>query len=111
MNDEKSAIQLGPNAEASAAGGNAARLGGGSERKTFEGLERGMVLAGNVFLPGTVSDELSSSYYESSNVFLCSSAGRRTSASFLSRQCTIANLALGQAVFPKSFATATVACL
>ena len=58
LNDEKSSIQLGPTAEASATGGTAGRRGEGAERKTFEELERGMRLAGNVFLPGAVSDEL-----------------------------------------------------
>ena len=75
LNDEKSSIQLGPTAEASATGVTAGQRGEGAERKTFEELERGMGLAGNVFLPEAVSDELLSSYYyESCDVFVLPSA-------------------------------------
>jgi glycosyltransferase involved in cell wall biosynthesis len=75
LNDEKSSIQLGPTAEASATGVTAGQRGEGAERKAFEELERGMGLAGNVFLPEAVSDELLSSYYyESCDVFVLPSA-------------------------------------
>ncbi len=83
LNDEKSSIQLGPTAEASATGVTAGQRGEGAERKTFEELERGMGLAGNIFLPGAVSDELLSSYYESCDVFVLPSVKEGFSIVFL----------------------------
>ena len=45
-------------------------VGDGAQRKTFEGLARGMGLADKVFLRGAISDALLPSYYESCDLFV-----------------------------------------
>jgi glycosyltransferase involved in cell wall biosynthesis len=45
-------------------------VGDGAERKTFEELARGIGLAGKVFFPGAVSDQLLPSYYASCDLFV-----------------------------------------